>query len=109
LAEEKSSDRDVAAQVPVLSEMVEGVVSDASELIVDLAWGVKTYLIFGVIMMLFGVQTLVYNLESIQEQLYIPVFIAGCMLFAGSVQILNYLRLRKKYARLFRVQRDLKR
>ena len=91
-----------------LNEIFEDVISDASDLIKDLYWGVKTYLFFGLIMVLFGVQTLVYNIESIQEQLYIPLFVAVAMLFAGSAQIFSYFRLRKKYSRLFRVQSDLK-
>ncbi len=91
-----------------LNEIFEDVISDASDLIKDLYWGVKTYLFFGLIMVLFGVQTLVYNIESIREQLYIPLFVAGAMLFAGSAQIFNYFRLRKKYSRLFRVQSELK-
>jgi len=70
---------------------------------------VKTYLLFGLITILFGVQTLVYNIDAIQEHFYIPAFVAGTMLFAGAVQILNYFRLRKKYPRLFRVQDELKR
>jgi Ca2+/Na+ antiporter len=95
-------------KISVLNEIFENVISDASDLIKDLYWSVKTYLLFGLITILFGVQTLVYNIDSIQEQLYIPLFVAGTMLFAGAVQILNYFRLRKKYSRLFKVQNELK-
>jgi len=104
----KPNNQDNTAKVSVLNEIFEGLISDASELIKDLYWGVKTYLFFGLIMILFGVQEIVYNMESIQQRLYIPLFIAGVMLFAGSAQILNYFRLRKKYARLFKVQSELK-
>ena len=95
-------------KISALNEIFEDVISDASDLIKDLYWSVKTYLLFGLIMVLFGVQTLVYNIDTIQEQFFIPAFVAGTMLFAGAVQILNYFRLRKKYSRLFRVQDELK-
>jgi uncharacterized membrane protein HdeD (DUF308 family) len=95
------------AKIQALNEIFTDVISDASELIKDLNWSVKTYLLFGLIMVLFGIQTLVYNIDSIQEQLYIPLFIAATMLFAGFVQIANYFRLRKKYSRLFEAQSKL--
>jgi hypothetical protein len=96
-------------KIGALNEIFEDVISDASELIKDLYWSVKMYLFFGLIMVLFGVQTIVYNIDTIQEQFFIPAFVAGTMLFAGAVQIGNYFRLRKKYSRLFRVQDELKR
>jgi hypothetical protein len=95
-------------KVPVLNKIFEDLISDASDLIRDLYWGVKTYLIFGLISILFGLQTLFSNMDMLGERLYIPVFIAGCMIFCGLVQILNFFRLRKKYARLFKAQADLK-
>lgn len=95
-------------KISALNEIFEDVISDASDLIKDLYWGVKTYLFFGLITVLFGIQTLVYNIEAIQDRLYIPLFVAGAMLFAGAVQILNYFRLRNKYSRLFKVQNELK-
>jgi hypothetical protein len=96
-------------KIEALNKIFEDVISDATDLIKDLYWSVKMYLFFGLIMVLFGVQTLVYNIDSIQEQFFIPAFVAGTMLFAGAVQIGNYFRLRKKYSRLFRVQDELKR
>ena len=95
-------------KIRVLNEIFEDVISDASDLIKDLYWSVKTYLLFGLITVLFGVQTIVYNIDTIQEQYFIPAFVAGMMLFAGAVQIGNYFRLRKKYSRLFKVQNELK-
>jgi uncharacterized membrane protein HdeD (DUF308 family) len=106
-SEEQTGENNVE-KISALNEIFEDVISDASDLIKDLNWGVKTYLLFGLITILFGVQTLVYNIDSIQEHLYIPLFVAGTMLFAGAVQILNYFRLRKKYSRLFKVQNELK-
>jgi hypothetical protein len=108
MGSKEQTDGNTVEKISVLNEIFEDVISDASDLIKDLYWGVKTYLFFGLIMVLFGVQTLVYNIESIQEHLYIPLFVAGTMLFAGSAQVLNYFRLRKKYARLFKVQSELK-
>jgi Ca2+/Na+ antiporter len=95
-------------KIGALNEIFEDVISDASELIKDLYWSVKSYLLFGLVTLLFGVQTLLYNIDALQEQLFIPAFVAGTMLFAGAVQIGNYFRLRKKYSRLFRAQDELK-
>jgi len=53
-------------------------------------------------------QTIISNMESLQGQLYVPVFIGGVMIFSGSVQILNYFRLSSKYSRLFKTQNELK-
>ena len=104
----EQADGSTVEKISALNEIFEDVISDASDLIKDLNWSVKTYLLFGLITILFGVQTLIYNIDSIQEHLYIPLFVAGTMLFAGSAQILNYFRLRKKYSRLFEVQDELK-
>jgi hypothetical protein len=104
----KETGEENVEKIGVLNEIFEDVISDASDLIKDLYWSVKTYLLFGLITILFGVQTLVYNIDTIQEQYFIPAFVAGTMLFAGAVQIGNYFRLRKKYSRLFRAQDELK-
>jgi Ca2+/Na+ antiporter len=73
-------------KINALNEIFENLISDASDLVKDLYWSVKMYLFFGLIMVLFGVQTIVYNIDSFQEQFYIPLFVAGTMLFAGSVK-----------------------
>ena len=95
-------------KVAVLNTIFEELVTDASDLVKDLYWGVKTYMFFGLITLLFGVQEIVYNMEVLQERLYIPLFIGGVLMFSGIVQILNYFRLRSKYSKLFRVQSELK-
>jgi hypothetical protein len=95
-------------KIPILHQIVDNLVSDASELIQDLYWGVKTYLIFGLISILFGIQTLIYNIDLLGERVYIPLFITGCMIFSGLAQIINYFGLRKKYSRLFQAQETLK-
>ena len=97
-----------AEQVSVLNSIFDDLVTDASDLVKDLYWGVKTYAFFGLITILFGVQEIVYNIDVIQERLYIPLFIGGVLLFSGAVQLLNYFRLRSKYSRLFKIQSELK-
>jgi hypothetical protein len=91
-----------------LNEIFEDVISDASDLIKDLSWSVKTYLMFGLIMILFGVSEIAYNAEVMQERFYLPLFIAGTLFFAGAVQVYQYFKLRKKYSRLFKAQDELR-
>ena len=106
--EDKEADEENRVEkVSVLNTILDGLVTDASDLVKDLSWGVKTYLLFGLMSILFGVQELIYNIDLLQERLYIPLFIAGAMIFSGSVQILNFIRLRSKYSRLFKVQEEL--
>jgi uncharacterized membrane protein HdeD (DUF308 family) len=108
MKEEVSEKESQVDKVSSLNAIFENLVSDASNLIKDLYWGVKNYLLFGLISFLFGVQTILYNMDSLQSQLYIPVFVGGAMIFSGSVQILNYFRLNSKYSRLFKTQNELK-
>jgi hypothetical protein len=108
LEEQNQQEENGAEKVAVLNMIFEDLVTDASDLVKDLYWGVKTYMFFGLITILFGVQEIVYNIDLLQERLYIPLIIAGVMLFSGTVQILNYFRLRSKYSRLFKVQSELK-
>ena len=95
-------------KVTVLNTIFEELVTDASDLVKDLYWGVKTYMFFGLITLLFGVQEIVYNMEILQERLYIPLLIGGVLIFSGIVQIVNYFRLRSKYSKLFQIQSELK-
>ena len=108
MRDEKISEENQIQKVPILNKIFEGLVSDISDLISDLYWGVKTYLFFGLISILFGVQELVYNIDLLEERLYIPLFIAGVLIFSGAAQILNFFRLRKKYSRLFKAQEEFK-
>ena len=100
-------EKDDLERISALNLVFDDLVTDASDLVKDLFWGVKNYLFFGLVTLLFGVQEIIYNIEVIQERLYVPLFIGGVLLFAGSVQILNYFRLRSKYSRLFEVQSKL--
>ena len=95
-------------KVKLLNSIFEDLLIDTSELIKDLYAGVRTYLIFGLIMILFGVSELAYNMEQMQERYYIPAFVAACILFCGFVQIIQYNRLRKKYARLFETGTEMR-
>ena len=106
--EESNLEENNIEKVAVLNNIFEDLVTDASDLVKDLYWGVKTYMFFGLITILFGVQEIVYNIELLQERFYIPLFIGGVLLFSGAVQLLNYFRLRSKYSRLFKVQSELK-
>ena len=108
MSSEKSGDQDNIKKIAAMNDIFEGLIADASELIEDLYWGVKTYLFYGIIMILFGVSEIAYNANSIQERFYIPLFIAGVLLFAGAAQIINYIRLRSKYSRLFKIKNELK-
>jgi hypothetical protein len=101
-------ERDDIERIAALNTVFDDLITDASDLVKDLFWGVKNYLFFGLVTFLFGVQEILYNIEVMQERLYVPLLIGGIMLFAGSVQILNYFRLRSKYSRLFEAQSKLK-
>ena len=105
---DEQADRKAVEKINALNEIFEGVISDASDLIKDLYWGVKTYLIFGLMTILFGVSEILYSMDTIQQQYYIPLFIGGVLMFSGAAQILNYFRLSKKYGRLFRAQNELR-
>jgi hypothetical protein len=105
---EKQTNADTAEKINALNEIFEDVISDASDLIKDLYWGVKNYLLFGLISILFGVSEILYNVDSIQQQLYVPAFIGGALIFSGSAQIINYFRLSRKYGRLFKAQNELR-
>ncbi|MCW4014920.1 MAG: hypothetical protein NWF06_00970 [Candidatus Bathyarchaeota archaeon] len=108
MEESNQQNEENVEKISVLNTIFEDLVTDASDLVKDLYWGVKTYMFFGLITMLFGVQEIVYNIDLLQDRLYIPLFIGGVLMFSGIVQILNYFRLRSKYARLFKVQAELK-
>ncbi len=106
--EEPPQDDSQVDRIAALNMIFEDLIADASELVKDLYWGVKTYLFFGLISLLFGVQTIIYNIDTIQARLYIPVVVGGAMIFSGLVQIGNYFRLRLKYSKLFSAQNELR-
>ena len=107
MSQEEQPEEDAVKKISTLNEILEDVISDSSDLVKDLRWSVKTYLLFGLVLVCFGISEIAYGAEVMQERYYIPVFIAGIMFFAGAAQIYNYFRLSKKYARLLRVQDEL--
>lgn len=107
MGEREKPNKEDIERINALNEIFEDVISDAKDLIKDLRWSVKTYLLFGLVMILFGISEVAYNAEVLQERYYIPLFIAGVLIFAGVAQIYNYFRLSKKYKRLFGMQDQL--
>jgi hypothetical protein len=108
LEDGKANDENSIEEIPTLNKILESLVSDASELVRDLNWSVKTYLIFGLMSTLFGIEVLAQNMESLAERFYTPLFVSGALIFCGVAQIITFYRLRKKYSRLFKVQTELK-
>jgi uncharacterized membrane protein HdeD (DUF308 family) len=108
MSQEEKAEEKAVKEISVLNSIIEDVISDASDLVKDLRWSVKTYLLFGLVLICFGISEILYGAEVMQERYYIPLFIAGVLFFAGVAQIYNYFRLSKKYARLLRVQDELK-
>ena len=53
-------------KVAALNTIFEYLVTDASDLVKDLYWSVKTYMFFGLITILCGVQESLYNIELLQ-------------------------------------------
>ena len=94
--------------IAALNNVFEDLITDASDLVKDLHWGVKTYMFFGLITTLFGIQEILYNIELAPDRLYIPMIVGGILIFSGIVQMLNYFRLSSKYSKLFKVQSELK-
>ncbi|HDQ05601.1 MAG TPA: hypothetical protein ENN36_02615 [Candidatus Bathyarchaeota archaeon] len=66
---QNQQDEKDSEKVSTLNMIFEDLITDASDLVKDLYWGVKTYLFFGLMTILFGVQEIVYNIDVIQERL----------------------------------------
>jgi uncharacterized membrane protein HdeD (DUF308 family) len=107
MSQEEQPEKNAVKKISTLNGILEDVICDASDLVKDLRWSVKTYLLFGLVLICFGISEIAYSAEVMQERYYIPLFIAGVLFFAGVVQIYNYFRLSKKYARMLRVQDEL--
>lgn len=102
------TEEETVESIAALNNVFEDLITDASDLVKDLYWGVKTYMFFGLITTLFGIQEIVYNIELAPDRLYIPMIVGTILIFSGVVQMLNYFRLRSKYSKLFKVQSELK-
>jgi uncharacterized membrane protein HdeD (DUF308 family) len=105
---EESIEEEQVEKISALNAIFENLIVDASELVKDLYWGVKTYIFFGLISLLFGVETILLNMDVLQSRFYIPLFVGGALIFCGLVQIFNYFRLSGKYSKLFKIQDELK-
>src|SRR5512136_3245679 len=100
MSQEGQAEGCAVKKISALNGILEDVISDASDLVKDLRWSVKTYLLFGIVLICFGISEIAYGAEVMQERYYIPLFIAGVLIFAGAAQIYRYSRLRKKYSKL---------
>jgi len=69
--EESDQEENNMEKIAVLNMIFEDLVTDASDLVKDLNWSVKTYIFFGLVTILCGAQEMVYNIELLQERLYI--------------------------------------
>jgi len=105
---EEPTEEEQVEKISALNAIFENLIVDASELVKDLYWGVKTYIFFGLISLLFGVETILLNMDVLQSHFYIPLFVGGALIFCGLVQIFNYFRLSSKYSKLFKIQDELK-
>jgi hypothetical protein len=101
-------DEKTVDKLNLFNSILDELLIDVSDLVKDLYASVRTYLMYGLIMILFGVSEIASNMDVLQERMYIPAFVAGCLLFAGFAQIFVYFRLRNKYSKLFEVEMELK-
>ncbi len=108
MSEQEKAKENGVKKISALDSIIEDVISDTSDLVKDLRRSVKNYLLFGLVLICFGISEIAFAAEVMQERYYIPLFIAGVLFFAGVGQIYNYFRLSKKYARLLGVQDELK-
>ena len=107
MSQDEQPEGQAVKKISTLNEIFEDLITDASDLVKDLRWSVKTYLLFGLVLICFAISEVAYSAEVMQDRYYIPLFIAGVLFFAGAGQIYNYFRLSKKYERLLRVQDEL--
>ena len=107
MSHEEQPEGPAVKKINTLNDILEDLITDASDLVKDLRWSVKTYLLFGLVLICFGISEIAYSAEVMQDRYYIPLFISGVLFFAGVAQIYNYFRLSKKYSRLLRVQDEL--
>jgi len=54
MGEKEKAKGDAVEKINALNEIFEDVISDATDLIKDLSWSVKNYLLFGLVTILFG-------------------------------------------------------
>ena len=94
-------------KVSELNKIFEELLSDARDLARDLMSGITQTLVAGALSIVFGVQTVYYNRSFILQGDVVPLLLAGATIVAGGVVVLRGVLLRKKYARVSRVYREL--
>jgi len=101
-----------------LNEIFKELIQDASGLTEHLVYSIKQYMFSSVLMFLLAGLTLwtfwyVYSLNLFDPMYFFfsygPVFIIleGSFIWLSAVAILNYRKLKKKYSRLFEIQKAL--
>ena len=108
MEDEESIEKKQVEKISAMNAIFENLIVDASELVKDLYWGVKNYLFFGLISLLFGVETILNDMDVLQSRFYIPLFVGGALIFCGLAQIYSYFRLQPKYSKLFKMQDELR-
>ena len=68
MSQEEKAEENAVKEISVLNRIIEDVISDASDLVKDLRWSIKTYLLFGLILICFGISEIAYGAEVMQER-----------------------------------------
>jgi len=95
-------------KISELNNIFEELLGDAREFAKDLTAGIYLYFIGGLMSIFFGLQTTWYNRYYIMSGDIVPLLLAGAVLFSGAVIILKGFQVKKKYARIFELQKELK-
>ncbi len=95
-------------KISELNNIFEELLGDAREFAKDLTAGIYLYFIVGLLSIFFSLQTAWYNRYYIMSGDVVPPLLAGAILFSGVVIILKGFQVKKKYARIFELQKELK-
>ena len=77
MSQDEQPEGQAVKKISTLNEIFEDLITDASDLVKDLRWSVKTYLLFGLVLICFAISEVAYSAEVMQDRYYIPLFIAG--------------------------------
>ena len=94
-------------KIDKLNEIIEELLGDATELTKDLTASIRMHFFYGCLAILFGLQFGWYNFYHFKDYHPIPILIFGGMILAGMYFILRYFVLKKKFVRLFAIQKEL--
>jgi hypothetical protein len=103
---DKQNKRD--EKISELDNIFEELLGDAREFAKDLTAGIYLYFITGLLSVFFGLQTGWYNRYYIMRGDIIPLLLAGAIILSGIFIVLRGFGLKKKYARIFELQKELK-